>query len=171
MTDASLRELTCARWAEFNPELDTSPMQVVAQVKRVVALLELAVEPIYADAGVTVAEVELMVPLRYAVEPVAAVRLAELLGMTRAGVSKALDKLERRGLLARMPSVVDRRSASITLTGTGRAVVDEIFPRELAAHGRMFDALGTRRESILDALDVLAQSMEEGLSATSESKP
>ncbi|MCZ4522107.1 MarR family transcriptional regulator [Rhodococcus ruber] len=165
MTDASLRELTCARWAEFNPELDTSPMQVVAQIKRIVALLDLAVEPIYAAADVSVAEVELMVPLRYAVEQVTAVRLAELLGMTRAGVSKALAKLERRGFIERRTNTEDRRSASITLTETGKSVVDDVFPRELAAHGRLFDALGARRERVLEALSILAESMEVGLSS------
>lgn len=165
MTDASLRELTCARWAEFNPGLDTSPMEVVAQIKRVVALLELAVEPIYAAADVTVAEVELMVPLRYAVEPVTAARLAELLGMTRAGVSKALGKLERRSFIERVPTAEDRRSASITLTDAGKSIVDEVFPRELAAHGRLFDALGTQRGRVLDALDALAESMEVGVAS------
>ncbi|WP_052071005.1 MarR family winged helix-turn-helix transcriptional regulator [Rhodococcoides fascians] len=165
MTDASLRELTCARWTEFNAELDTSPMQVVAQIKRIVALLDLAVEPIYAAADVSVAEVELMVPLRYAVEQVTAVRLAELLGMTRAGVSKALAKLERRGFIERHTNTEDRRSASITLTETGKSVVDEVFPRELAAHGRLFDALGARRERVLEALSILAESMEDGVSS------
>ncbi|OZC71411.1 MarR family transcriptional regulator [Rhodococcus sp. 06-462-5] len=165
MTDASLRELTCARWAEFDPELDTSPMQVVAQIKRIVALLELAVEPIYDAADVTVAEMELMVPLRHAVEPATAVRLAELLGMTRAGVSKALGKLERRGFLERVQNAEDRRSASITLTDAGKDVVDEVFPRELAAHGRLFDALGARRMQVLEALDVLAESMDDAVSS------
>ncbi|MGV8875614.1 MAG: MarR family winged helix-turn-helix transcriptional regulator [Rhodococcus sp. (in: high G+C Gram-positive bacteria)] len=165
MTDASLRELTSARWAEFNPELDTSPMQVVAQIKRIVALLDLAVEPIYAAADVTVAEVELMVPLRYAAEPVTAARLAELLGMTRAGVSKALGKLERRSFIERVPTAGDRRSASIMLTDTGKRLVDEVFPRELASHGRLFDALGARRKRVLEALNILAESMEDGLSS------
>ena len=165
MTDDSLRELTCARWTEFNPELDTSPMQVVAQIKRIVALLDLAVEPIYAAADVSVAEVELMVPLRYAVEQVTAVRLAELLGMTRAGVSKALAKLERRGFVDRVPSAEDRRSASITLTDRGKRVVDEVFPRELDAHGRLFDALGAQRSRVLEALATLAESMEDGASS------
>lgn len=163
MTDASLRELTCARWAEFNPELDTTPMQVVARIKRIVSLLELSVETTYADAGVTEAEVELMVPLRYATETVTAVRLAEMLGMTRAGVSKALRKLERRGFLERVQNAEDRRSASITLTDAGNDVVDEVFPRELAAHGRLFDALGRRRGQILDSLDALADAMEVGM--------
>lgn len=164
MADASLRELTCARWAERNPELDTSPMQVVAQIKRIVALLDMAVEPIYDTADVTVSEVELMVPLRFAVEPVTAARLAEMLGMSRAGVSKALGKLERRGFVERVPSAEDRRSASITLTDDGERVVDEVFPLELAAHGRLFDALGAQRGAVLKALEVLAASMDSGLS-------
>jgi DNA-binding MarR family transcriptional regulator len=94
---------------------------------------------------------------------VTAARLAELLGMTRAGVSKTLGKLERRGFLQRVPSAEDRRSASITLTDQGRRIVDDVFPRELEAHGRLFDALGARRNRVLEALTTLAESMESGL--------
>ncbi|MDI9918879.1 MarR family transcriptional regulator [Rhodococcus sp. IEGM 1379] len=167
MSELSLRERTCMLWDSINPDLDTSAMEIVAQLKRITGLLELAVEPIYADAELSVAEVELLVPLRYAEEQVTAIRLAELLSMSRAGVSKALAKLEKRDLIARVQNPSDRRSALILMTESGKAAIDQIFPRELDAHGKLFSGLGEARADILDALDRLAEVMESGLEGSS----
>lgn len=167
MSEPSLRERTCALWGSFNPDLDIAAMEMVAQLKRITGLLELAVEPIYADAELTVAEVELLVPLRYAEEQVTAIRLAELLCMSRAGVSKALAKLEKRDLIARVQNPSDRRSALILMTESGKAAIDQIVPRELDAHGKLFSGLGQSRADILDVLDRLAEVMESGLARPS----
>ncbi len=40
-------------------------------------------------------------------------------------VSKAMDRLESRGLLVRMPNPANRRSTILTLTSEGRALSDE----------------------------------------------
>ncbi|MDJ0395632.1 MarR family transcriptional regulator [Rhodococcus sp. G-MC3] len=160
MTAETLRTRTCRLWNERRPEVDTSPMEVVAQVKRITSLLELAVEPIYREAGVTSSEVELLVPLRHTEEPVTAIRLAELLGMTRAGVSKTLAKMERRNLIVRVTNPADRRSSLIKTTVEGNRIVDDVFPRELEAHGNLFAGLGEERRAVLDALDRLAVTME-----------
>ncbi|MET4612382.1 DNA-binding MarR family transcriptional regulator [Rhodococcus sp. PvR044] len=143
-------------------------MEVVAQVKRISALLELAVEPVYNDADLTVAEVELLVPLRYADEAVTAIRLAELLGMTRAGVSKNLAKLERRGLLNRAPNPTDGRSAFINLTDAGVRAIDDVFPRELDAHAQLLAGLGPDRDKVIVVLTRLADAMESQLSRPAE---
>lgn len=160
---ASLRDRTCELWAEHNPDLDTSPMEVVAQVKRIISLLDKVVEPVYEGTTVTTAEVDLLVPLRYADEPITASHLAELLGMTRAGVSKTLAKLERRGLITRTPSASDRRAAVIAMTPSGCSIIDELFPRELATHGALLAGLGRDRHRVLRALERLATAMEEQL--------
>ncbi|MFC7343233.1 MarR family winged helix-turn-helix transcriptional regulator [Saccharopolyspora griseoalba] len=94
-------------------------------------------------------------------ETVTASRLAELLGTTRAGVGKTLAKLERRGLITRTPSPSDRRAAVIAMTPSGCSVIDELFPRELAAHGELLAGLG--RDRVLRALERLAAVMEERL--------
>jgi DNA-binding MarR family transcriptional regulator len=168
MADHSLRSLTCKLWGEHNPALDTSPMEVVAQVKRISALLELSVEPIYNGAELTVTEAELLVPLRFADEAVTAIRLAELLGMSRAGVSKTLAKLERRGLISRAPNPTDRRSALINLTDTGIHAIDDVFPRELEAHAKLLAGLGPDRDNVLAALNHLAETMESQLNRPPE---
>ncbi|RZQ66018.1 MarR family winged helix-turn-helix transcriptional regulator [Amycolatopsis suaedae] len=156
---ARTREL----WREHNPELDTSPMEVVALVKRVNGVLNHAVEALYDGAALTVAEVELLVPLRYADTPVTAARLASRLGMSRAGVSKALGRLEKRGLIAREVNPADRRAALVTLTPEGERTIDDLFPRELAVHGHLLDGLGDDRASVVAALTRLAEAMESRL--------
>lgn len=160
MAEPSLRTRTQELWRARHPGLDTSPMEVVAQVKRITALLDAAVEAIYDGAALTAAEVELLVPLRHVEQPVTAARLAARLGMSRAGVSKALAKLERRGLLARVPNPADRRAALISLTPDGEAAIDDLFPRELEAHAKLLAGLGSERENVVAALERLAEAME-----------
>ncbi|WP_458690545.1 MarR family winged helix-turn-helix transcriptional regulator [Nocardia tengchongensis] len=156
----TLRERTIERWRERNPALDTSPMQLVGEIKRISGLLDRAVEHVYADAGTTRAEVELLVPLRYTEESITAIRLAEHLGMSRAGVSKTLARLEQKGMITRTPNPADRRSALVRLTTAGIAAIDEVFPRELKSHAALFADLGQDRTRIFQALQALAQAIE-----------
>ncbi|MFE2954708.1 MarR family winged helix-turn-helix transcriptional regulator [Nocardia tengchongensis] len=156
----TLRERTIERWREHNPGLDTSPMELVSQIKRISELLDRAVEPVYAAAGLSTADVELLVPLRYSVAGITAIRLAEHLGMSRAGVSKTLGRLEQRGLITRSPNPDDRRSALVCLTSIGIAAIDEVFPRELEFHAMLLSELGPDRARILQALQDLAYAME-----------
>ncbi|QKT13730.1 MarR family transcriptional regulator [Rhodococcus sp. W8901] len=155
----SLRDRTEQAWRGARPDLDTSPMAVVGQVHRIAAALRTSVEQIYDEAGVTATEVELLVPLRYPTDGLSAIRLAELLGMTRAGVAKALASLEGRGLVARRPNPADRRSAVIDLTDAGQALIDEVFPRELKVHADMLANLGGDRESVSRSLRHLADAV------------
>ncbi|MFC9472251.1 MarR family winged helix-turn-helix transcriptional regulator [Nocardia sp. NPDC056952] len=160
MAEKSLRERTSDLWRVRNPDLDTSAMVVVGQVKRISALLDRAVEDIYAEAHITTAEVGLLVPLRYADPPLTAIRLAEHLGMSRAGVGKTLTKLERRGLITRTQNPTDRRSTLIRLTPAGIGLIDEVFPRELEAHAQLLADLDQQHSAVLQGLDHLARSLE-----------
>ncbi|HWG23928.1 MarR family winged helix-turn-helix transcriptional regulator [Actinospica sp.] len=148
------------QWAAHNPGLDTSPMELVGLLKRATGLLGGAVEPLYEGAVLTAPEVDMLIPLRHATEPLIARRIAERHGMSRAGVSKTLAKLERRGLIARTPSPADRRIAFVTITEAGAKAVDELFPRQLAAEVDLFTELGDDREWVIKALGRLVEAME-----------
>ncbi|MCI3274394.1 MarR family winged helix-turn-helix transcriptional regulator [Streptomyces cylindrosporus] len=151
-----------AQWAEHNPGLDTSPMELVGLLKHATGLLNAAVEPLYAGAPLTAPEVDMLIPLRHATDPVIARTLAHRMGLSRAGVSKTLAKLERRGYIARTPNPADRRAALVTITPEGANAVDELFPRQLAAEVDLLSGLGEDREWVLKALSRLVQAMEGG---------
>jgi len=148
------------RWAEHNPGLDTSPMELVSLLKHATGLLDRALEPLYAGAPLTAPEVDMLIPLRHATDPVIARGLAQRMGLSRAGVSKTLAKLERRGFITRTPNPADRRAALVTITEAGAEAVDHLFPRQLAAEVDLLAGLGEDREWVLKALGRLVEAME-----------
>lgn len=150
------------QWAEHHPGLDTSPMEVVALLKQINALIGRAVEPLYEGAPLTAPELDMLIPLRHTDEPVIARRIAEHMGISRAGASKALAKLEKRGFIARTPNPADRRAALITVTQAGKDAVDALFPRQLAVEAELLDGLGEDRDRVLDALGTLADVIRRG---------
>ncbi|MER6079145.1 MarR family transcriptional regulator [Streptomyces sp. NPDC001833] len=151
-----------AQWAAHHPGLDTSPMELVGLLKHATGLLNRSVEPLYAGAPLTAPEVDMLIPLRHATEPFIARSLAERLGLSRAGVSKTLGRLEQRGFIARTPNPADRRAALVTITEAGAQAVDELFPRQLSVEIGLLDGLGEDREWVTEALRRLVAAMETG---------
>ncbi|MFF1677033.1 MarR family winged helix-turn-helix transcriptional regulator [Streptomyces sp. NPDC058256] len=149
-----------AQWAAHNPGLDTSPMELIVLLKRVTAMLDRAIEPLYDGAPLTPPEVDMLIPLRHATEPAIARRLAQTMGLSRAGVSKTLAKLEKRGFIQRTPNPADRRTALVTITPAGAEAVDGLFPRQLAAEVELLAGLAEDRTWVMGALERLAGVME-----------
>jgi hypothetical protein len=75
------------QWAAHNPGLDTSPMELIGLLKRITALLDRAVEPLYEGAPLTAPEVDMLIPLRHATEPAIARRLAQQMDWRNAASS------------------------------------------------------------------------------------
>lgn len=131
-------------------------MEVIGPLKRVVALLDEALEPLYVDAPLSSAELDVCIRLRHDTNPTIARHLADQMRHSRAAISKTLTRLEARGLVRREPSPNDRRAALIRLTTEGEAVVDKLFPRQLAREAELLDDLGKDRARVVDALNLLA---------------
>ncbi|MFG2841402.1 MarR family winged helix-turn-helix transcriptional regulator [Streptomyces zaomyceticus] len=116
-----------ADWHRERPDLDMSPLAVVGRLALVAEILiapagERAVE----QHGINKGDFDVLATLRrrgapYSVIP--SVLSAELL-MSRAGMTKRLDRLEGAGLVRRTLDADDRRSFHVTLTKEGLAVVD-----------------------------------------------
>jgi hypothetical protein len=51
--------------------------------------------------------------------------LARFLGLDKSSVTGLVDRAERRGLVARVPSTTDRRAVLVSLTDKGRALVSQ----------------------------------------------
>jgi DNA-binding MarR family transcriptional regulator len=146
-------------WAAARPDLDTSPMEVIGPIKQVVALLDEALAPLYADTPISGAELDVCIRLRHDTSPTIARHLAEQLRHSRAAISKTLTRLETRGLVRREPSPNDRRAALIRLTPEGEALVDKLFPRQLAREAELLNALGEDRHRVIEALTLLADTL------------
>ncbi|MBB4918743.1 MarR family winged helix-turn-helix transcriptional regulator [Streptosporangium saharense] len=152
------------RWRQAYPGLDTSSMEVVGPLKRVQALLDLAVEPLFDGASVTSPELDVLLILRYTEQPTIARQLARKMSRSPAALSKTLAKLERRGYISRTANPADRRTALVRLTDEGREVVNTLFPQQLAVEVRLLSGMTPQqRAQIIDGLTQLVEVMEAGL--------
>lgn len=76
--------------------------------------------------------------------------LAERAGVTRAGMTKRLDRLEQAGLITRTPSAVDRRSVAIRATDAGRRLVPAAASARDRAEARLLSRLSPSQAASLE---------------------
>lgn len=79
-------------------------------------------------------------------------QFAEMLGMTRGGVSKLVDRLQDKGLLTRRPSVDDKRAQVLSLTEAGRSLVPELAALADQNDAEFFDHLSPQDRAALERI-------------------
>jgi DNA-binding MarR family transcriptional regulator len=67
--------------------------------------------------------------------------LGHAVALDRANVADVLDRLEKRGLLCRRVSPLDKRMRLVTLTPAGRALLTRLEAKAIRAHERTVEAL------------------------------
>jgi DNA-binding MarR family transcriptional regulator len=72
--------------------------------------------------------------------------------MTSGGMTAAIDRLERKGLVARLPNPADRRGSLVRLTDTGREVIDEAMTRHVQTEHRLVGVLDEQEQAQLRGL-------------------
>lgn len=103
-----------------------------------------------AAKGVAVAEWVLLRAL-YGAAPEAPSRLAQMMGMTKGGVTKLADKLIAKGLLVRRPDPADARAQTLALTPAGERIVPELAALADANDAAFFKALSVGERKALQA--------------------
>src|SRR6202167_6126496 len=108
-------------------------------------------------SGVTVAEWVVMREM-YDDEETSPGVLAERIGMTRGGVSKLVDRLVTKKLVARRERSDDRRFQSIALTAAGRPLIPRMAGLADKNHGEFFHPLsGGERTALIATMKKLVQ--------------
>lgn len=120
-----------AQWAERLPDVDTSPADVGARIRRVAALLEAELSDDLAAGDLTRAELDVLTALRRSGRPLRAGEITTMTGSPGASITKRLDRLERAGLVERAVHERDKRGVLVALTAAGEELVDELFPGQI----------------------------------------
>ena len=131
------------QWARERPDLDASPLGVVGRLHRLADTLNTELRALFAEAGLSDGDFDVLASLRRAGAPFALTpsELAATTMVTSGAVTKRVDRLEAQGYVTRTVSTDDARSRTIALTETGRALIDELFPRHVANERRLLAGL------------------------------
>jgi DNA-binding MarR family transcriptional regulator len=147
-----------AAWARERPDLDVRPLEVLSRVTRLARHLDRARRTAFAEHDLEAWEFDVLAALRRAGPPYA-LSPGQLLTqtlVTSGTMTNRVDRLERRGLVERLPDPVDRRGVRVELTGDGRARVDAALSDLLASEEALLGALsGTERDALSALLRAL----------------
>ena len=132
-----------AQWGRERPELDVSPLGVIGRLHRLAHTLNTELRALFAEAGLSDGDFDVIASLRRAGEPYALTpgELAATTMVTSGAVTKRVDRLEAQGYVTRTVSSGDARSRTIALTDRGRALIDELFPRHVDNERRLLAGL------------------------------
>jgi DNA-binding MarR family transcriptional regulator len=130
-------------WARERPELDTTPLEVLARLHRSFLRYNTKLIASIERHGLSVAGFDVLTALRRSGEPyrLTAGQLADQGLVSSAGVTLRIDRLEKDGLIVRERDAGDRRVVYSRLTDEGLAKVDEVFTEHLANERRMLGEL------------------------------
>jgi len=154
-----------AQWARERPDLDTTAMAVFGRVFRLSRMAGDHVERAYADYGIGRPEFDVLATLRRSGEPyqLSPGALADSMMLSSGGTTARLDRLEKAGLVERIPSATDRRSVLVRLTARGREVIDEAVAAGLAEQSRLLAHMPAARvKQLADLLRVALQDVDPG---------
>ncbi|MBL1290144.1 MarR family winged helix-turn-helix transcriptional regulator [Streptomyces sp. NPDC057067] len=130
-------------WARERPELDTSPLEVLARLHRSFLRYSTGLTESIERHGLSVAGFDVLTALRRAGAPyrLTAGQLADSGLVSSAGVTLRIDRLEKDGLIVRERDTEDRRVVYSRLTEKGLATVDTAFAEHLDNESRMLGGL------------------------------
>ena len=118
--DSIIRE-----WHERRPKLDFSPLEVVARVIRVSHFLQARLDGIAEAYGLShTGDLDVLTDLDRAGPPHQRTpsELAETLLLTTGGMTVRLNRLQRAGLIERLPNPLDGRGVLVRLTPIGKGI-------------------------------------------------
>ncbi len=143
-----------AEWADELPELDTDAIALIGRLLRAARLLRLEVEKSLGRFDLTITEFNALNSLRRAGPPhrLSPKDVGVSLLFSSGGLTKLLERLERRGLVAREPNPSDGRGVLVSLTPAGKRLQE--------------DAMAAHQVNEEELLTPLTRSQRETLNAT-----
>ncbi|MFL1432479.1 MULTISPECIES: MarR family winged helix-turn-helix transcriptional regulator [unclassified Nocardiopsis] len=145
-------DIAVAQWRRERPDLDFSAMATLARFARLHVVGGRHVDAVFAAHGLDRGEFDVLASLRRTGSELSLTRLADILLITRAGMTKRVDRLEARGLVSRSVAPGDRRSLRVGLTPEGRALIDAAVADHAENESRLLGLLSEDEMRTFDAV-------------------
>ncbi len=142
------------QWTKARPEQDLSGLSIAVRVQALSTEFRRHAEDALAPLDMQLWEYDVLAALRRQGPPfeLAATELARETYLSAGAMTNRIDKLEGKGNVRRRPDPGDRRGVLITLTDTGREVVDEALQARFQAANLQVHALSADDRSRLTGL-------------------
>ncbi|OPH50232.1 MarR family winged helix-turn-helix transcriptional regulator [Vibrio campbellii] len=152
-----------SQWAKEKPELDTEPMAIMGRLMRIAKHMENHVAELHKRYDLKMGEFDVLATLRRSGQPyrLTPSELISSMMLTSGAMTNRLDKLEKKGLIAREHSKEDRRSVTVELTTKGFELIDSLIEQHLQAQHELMGSLSSAEKGqVNQALKLLLPQYE-----------
>lgn len=152
-------------WAARDPELDTSPLEVVGRLLLAAQYLRRALVASLEPLGLSFGDFDVLNTLRRVGDQRGThpSYLAQSALVTTGAMTARLDRLERAGLITRAPSPTDRRAVVVRPTERGERLAEQALHAVIAADEAFLEPLSERqRQTVAASLKLLLLHAESG---------
>lgn len=141
-------------WQRERPDLDWSRAAITLRLVLLGKYVEQHAAASFAPFGLQTWEFDVLATLRRQGVPytLSAGDLARSVLLTNSGMTHRLDRLEKRGLVARSMAAEDRRRVLVRLTEAGFALVEAAIARRSCEAESLLVALSERERAVLVGL-------------------
>ena len=142
------------QWRTERPDIDASPMGVLGRISRAQMFLGRELQKNFAAYGLQTYEFDILATLRRSGPPfrLTAGALVESSMVTSGAITHRIDRLAARELVSRETDPSNRRSVLITLTDSGRSLVDDVVVHHVDREKQLLSALDANEQEQLAAL-------------------
>lgn len=165
MTTDDPIELRRRQWAREMPDLDTTGMAILGRARAITLGVRPIIERVFEKHDLDTGDFDVLSTLLRAGAPyrLRPTELFRWLMITSGGLTARLARLEKRGLVERLPDPADRRSLLVTLTQTGIKKARAAIIEDMRIEASLLDGLSeAERHTLADLLRKLALSLDHG---------
>ena len=140
-----------AAWQRERPDLNLTALQVLSRISRLAHHLDAGRKTAFAKSNLEPWEFDVLASLRRAGKPYALPprQLIKENLVTSGTMTNRIDRLEKRGLVSRRPDPADGRSIIVSLTETGKTMVDAAFTELLKLEAELLEDLSEAQQAQL----------------------
>jgi DNA-binding MarR family transcriptional regulator len=141
------------QWATVRPDVDSSPLHIIARVSRLSRLVDRRLAENFARHGIEDWMYDVLATLRRGGPPyqLTAGELLQQSMVTTGAITNRIDRLEQRGLVQRVAGE-DRRKVIVRLTPAGLRLVDEVVRTHMRTEAEILAVLSPRQQATLAGL-------------------
>ncbi|MEV0090929.1 MarR family transcriptional regulator [Streptomyces sp. NPDC050738] len=146
-------DVVAAQWRHERPDLGhLDAMALVGRISRANNLMQKGMKPVFARFGLEFAEFDVLATLCRTGAPyeLTAGGLLRSAMVTSGAITNRLDRLEKKGLIERIPHPEDRRAVKVRLTTEGFDLVNAAVEAHVENEARMLAGLTKTERTALD---------------------